>query len=139
MTEEGGMASTASAQERPADRSIGWSAGRERWWGLVGGVVGSLAGIGSFIVARIFDRASLRELVGSPYPPLLARRSVIALDYYFLAVLAAGFAFLIAAIVLLRTGSYPRTDGFGATLVGAILSMLGGLVLFLRVWALTHG
>ena len=56
-----------------------------------------------------------------------------------LALLLVGLAFLSGALVVLRMGRYPRSDGYGAVLLGAILSALGGFVLFVRVWAMTHG
>jgi hypothetical protein len=122
-----------------ADRAVGLSPRRERIWGWVGGLLGSLVGIGSAVVAWRFDGASLRELSGSPYPPVFARRGMLALDWYFLGVLLLGMAFLATAIVGVRLGRYPRTDGFGAMLIGTVLCSLVGVVLFLRLWAVLHG
>ena len=126
-------------RDQPIDRASGVSLHRERLWGLVGGLVGSLAGIGSFGVAWLVPGASMREMAGSPYPPLLARRETIALDFYFLAIVLLGMAFLISALVLVRRGRYPRTDGYGALFMGGLLAVLGGVILFVRVWAITHG
>jgi hypothetical protein len=125
--------------ERPADPSTGLSAPRERVWGLVGGLVGGLAGAGSLVLSWLVPGVTLRDLAAAPYPAFFARREIIALDYYFLALVLAGLGFLGGALVYLRAGRYPRTDGFGAALLGAILSALGGVVLFIRVWAIAHG
>ena len=127
------------AFDHPAERLVGFSARRERLWGLIGGLVGGLAGVGSFFVAWVIQGAPLRELAGSPYPPFFAHRTMMPLDYYFLGLVVLGFAFLIAALVALRLGRYPRTDGSGAALIGTILCALGGVVLFLRLWAAIHG
>ena len=35
-------------------------------------------------------------------------------------------------------GRYPRTDTFGGTLVGMILMLLAGMLLFTRVIAIAH-
>jgi hypothetical protein len=133
------MPSQSPLLDEPAARSTGLSAHHERMWGMVGGGVGALAGIGSFVISWLVPGVSLGQLAGAPYPPFLARREIIALDYYFLVLVLLGLAFLTGAIIVLRTGRYPRSDGFGTVLVGAILSALGGVVLFARVWAMAHG
>ncbi len=133
------MEATGPAVDRPAEPSAGLSGRRERLWGVVGGVVGSLAGVGSFIVACVVQGTPLAQLSGAPYPPFFAQRTMMPLDYYFLGLIVVGLGFLGGALLTLRLGRYPRTDGSGATLVGTILSALGGVVLFARLWALTHG
>jgi hypothetical protein len=100
--------------------------------------VGSVAGGASFLVAWLIDHAPLHELSGAPYPPFLATREMIALDYYFLGMVSVGLAFLIGALASVRRGRFPRSDGFGAILIGTLLSALGGLVLFVRLFAPTH-
>ncbi len=90
---------------------------REPAWGWVGGFVGSLVGIGSAVVAWRLDGIPLHDLSGAPYPPIFARRAMLALDWYFLSVLLFGMTFLAGSIVAVRVSRYPRTDGFGATLV----------------------
>jgi hypothetical protein len=125
--------------ERPAERLTGCSAQREQMWGLVGGAAGGIAGVGSFLVAWLVQGASFGELAGAPYPPFFTRRTMMPLDYYFVGLVAVGLGFLVAAIVALRVGRYPRTDGGGAALVGTVLCALGGVVLFLRLWAAIHG
>jgi len=133
------MTSSTPPLDHPAERLAGLSGRHERLWGLVGGVVGSLVGAGSFAVSWLVPGVTLGQLSGSPYPSFFARRTMIALDYYFLALVIVGLAFLGSAVLVLRTGRYPRSDGFGTVLLGAILSALGGVVLFLRVWAMAHG
>jgi hypothetical protein len=122
----------------PVGQMAGVSGRRERVWGWAGGVIGSLVGIGGLLVVLVQD-APLRDLFGAPYPPVFTRRSMIALDYYFVGLMALGLLFLEAGIVALRKSRYPRTDGSGAALLGAVLCALGGVVLFARLWAVVHG
>ena len=123
----------------PIGRYAGVSGRREQLWGWLGGLVGGLVGVGGLLVAWLVDEAPLRELWGTPYPAMFTRRSMIALDYYFVALVALGLVFLEAGIVALRRSDFPRTDGAGAALVGTILCALGGVVLFVRLWAVVHG
>jgi|SRR5689334_11962333 hypothetical protein len=123
----------------PVGEMAGVSGRRERLWGWVGGVIGSLVGIGGLLVAVLVEEAPLRELWGTPYPHVFTRRSMIALDYYFVGLVALGLVFLEAGIVAVRRSRYPRTDGSGAALLGAVLCALGGVVLFARLWAVVHG
>ncbi len=53
-----------------------------------------------------------------------------------LAVLLAGASFSAAGLVLARRSAYPRTECYGAGLIGLILTLVAGLVLFLRLMAL---
>ena len=82
---------------------------------------------------------ALSDLVGVPYPPIFTRRAVTVLDYYFLGLVGLGLIFLEGAIVALRRSRYPRTDGAGPALLGAVLCALGGGVLFMRLWVVVHG
>jgi len=123
----------------PIGRAAGVSPGRERVWGVVGGVIGSLVGVGGLVVALLFQDGPLRDLMGSPYPRVFARRAMIPLDYYFLGLIALGLVFLEGGVVALRFSRFPRTDGMGAALLGTVLCALGGVVLFLRLWAVVHG
>jgi hypothetical protein len=123
----------------PIGRAAGVSPRRERLWGLAGGVIGSLVGVGALLVTLLVQDIRFRELWGSPYPPLFTRRSMIPLDYYFLGLVALGLLFLEGGVVALRFSKYPRTDGMGAALLGTVLCALGGVVLFLRLWAVLHG
>jgi len=127
-----------SPLDQPAARGIGASDTRERFWGLIGGLVGASVGIGSFLVAWLVDGASWSELSGTPYPPFLATRRPIGFDDYLLALVLLGMAFLAHALMRLRLGRYPRSDGYGAALIGGLLCALGGVILFLRVFAITH-
>ena len=133
------MEQASRAADFPLERLAGVSARRERRWGLIGGVVGSHAGVGSFLIGWLVQGEPLRDLSGSPYPAFFARRALVVLDYYFLALVLVGLAFLCGGLVALRWGRYPRTDGSGATLVGTVLCALGGVVLFMRLWAALHG
>src|ERR1044072_2653956 len=101
----------------PIGRAAGGSPGRERLWGVVGGVIGSLVGVGGLVVALAFHDGPLRDLIGSPYPRGVARRTMIPLDYCFLGLVALGFVFLEGGVVALRFSRFPRTDGMGAALL----------------------
>jgi hypothetical protein len=91
----------------------GRSARRARRWGVVGGVLGSLFGIGSALIAVYVHGAQWAE---APYPAFFSRRHVLAYDVFLLFGLAVGAGFLVAALLLCRFGRYPRTDAFGALL-----------------------
>jgi hypothetical protein len=123
----------------PVGQAAGVSFGRERLWGWLGGLIGSLVGVGGLIVAMLLDGTSLGQLVGAPYPPAFTQRTILALDYYFLGLIAVGLVFLEGAVMALRKSRFPRTDGGGAALVGTVLCALGGVVLFARLWAVVHG
>ena len=60
------MEQASRAADFPLERLAGVSARRERRWGLIGGVVGSLAGVGSFLVGWLVQGEPLRDLSGSP-------------------------------------------------------------------------
>ena len=45
----------------------------------------------------------------------------------------------VRALIALRVGRYPRSDGYGATLIGLILCALGGTILFVRLVAVLAG
>jgi hypothetical protein len=96
-------------------------------------------GVGSFLVPWLVEGTPVRQLWGSPYPPIFTRRSIMALDYYFLGLVGVGLVFLEGAVVALRKSRFPRTDGAAAALLGSVLCALGGVVLFARLWAVVHG
>ncbi|HZA13507.1 MAG TPA: hypothetical protein VE618_03385 [Myxococcaceae bacterium] len=123
------------ASEFPVDRFAGTSWRRGRLWGGIGGFLGSVVAVGSFALALLIQGEPLSALVGTPYPPIFGRRTVMLVDYFFVAVLVLGFCFLVVGALMARWGRYPRSDGFGAALTGAILSSVAGGVLFLRLWA----
>lgn len=125
--------------EVPVGQQAGVSSRRERLWGWGSGLIGALVGVGGLLVVYLVRDIPLRELVGGPYPPVFTRRSMIALDYYFLGLIALGLTILEGGVLVLRKSKYPRTDGAGATLLGTVLCALGGVVLFVRLWAVVHG
>ncbi|HEY7699189.1 MAG TPA: hypothetical protein VIE88_12280 [Vicinamibacteria bacterium] len=120
--------------DSPIERSAGVSTSRERKWGLIGGLVGTVVGVGSAAVAVGIDGASFTET--GLYPRIFRSQEVLALDVYMLAVLIAGVSFSAAALFLARRSFYPRTECYGAGLLGLILSALGGVLLFIRLLAL---
>jgi magnesium-transporting ATPase (P-type) len=122
----------------PVEPSAGTSWERERHWGLIGGLVGALVGVGGLVVAWLVQGEAWGDLTGSP-PAVLEKQELQVIDFYFLAVLVVGAAFLVRALITLRVGRYPRSDGFGATLIGLILCALGGTILFVRLVAVLDG
>jgi hypothetical protein len=118
----------------PVERSAGVSASAERKWGLIGGLAGTAVGVGSAIIAVGIDGAPFYET--GIFPSIFRKKEVLSIDIYFLAVLLAGAAFSAAALVLARRSPYPRSEAYGAGLLGLILSSIAGLVLFLRLMAL---
>ena len=119
---------------QPVPREAGVSPERERRWGLIGGVAGSVLGVGSATVAIVIDGASIYE--SGPYPEIFERTELLAIDVYLLLILLIGAGFSTAAVVYAKRSPYPRTDAFGAALTGLILTTLAGLVLFVRLYAL---
>ena len=117
----------------------GLSTRRPSVTGFTGGFIGALVGVGSFLVPWLVEGTPVRQLWGSPYPPIFTRRSIMALDYYFLGLVGVGLVFLEGAVVALRKSRFPRTDGAAAALLGTVLCALGGVVLFARLWAVVHG
>ncbi len=120
--------------ESAVDRSAGVSASSERRWGWIGGLAGTLVGVGSAAVAVGIDGAPLFE--SGLYPSIFRNEHILGLDLYMLAVLLTGAAFSAAGLVLARRSPYPRTECYGAGLMGLILSLLAGSILFLRLTAL---
>ena len=123
----------------PVGQAAGVSGRRERFWGVTGGFIGGLVGVGSFLIPWLLEGTPVRELWGIPYPPIFTRRSITALDYYFLGLVGVGLVFLEGAVVALRRSRFPRTDGAAVALLGTVLCALGGVVLFVRLWAVVHG
>jgi len=103
-------------------------------WGLIGGTVGSLFGIGAALVAMGLDGVPWYS--SGPYPLVFTERRLLAIDIYFLLALFVGLGFSTAAAFFSRRSPYPRSDAFGAGLLGAILTGVSGLVLFTRLVAL---
>jgi hypothetical protein len=122
---------------QPVNPSAGVSAARERRWGLIGGSAGAFAGVGCGLVAVFMDGASWFE--SGPYPSFFREARLLAIDVYLLLMLVAGLGFSVAALVLARRSPFPRSDAYGAGLLGALLGVLAGVILFIRVFALTRG
>ena len=123
--------------DQPVERKQGISSHRERRWGVVGGISGSLVGGGAALVGVFID--GMPWYTSGPYPRVFTEARFLAIDIYLLVVLAVGATFSTAGIVFSRRSPYPRTDAFGAGLTGAILMALGGVILFIRLVALIRG
>lgn len=121
---------------RPIEPGAGVSPDREKRWGWIGGVVGSGFGAGSAAVAVGVDGASFFE--SGPYPEIFERAELLALDAYLLLTLLVGAGFVVAAAVYARRSPFPRSDAFGASLMGGLLTTLAGMILFIRLYALVH-
>lgn len=122
---------------RPAERGAGVSGRRERHWGLFGGLVGAVFGLGSALIAVYVEGASWGSS-STPYPQFFARQRLLVYDYFLASALIVGALFQIGALWTARTGRYPRTDTFGGALVGTILMLLAGVLLFTRLVAIAH-
>jgi hypothetical protein len=96
--------------------------------------MGTVVGVGSAAVAVGIDGASFYET--GLYPSIFERHEILAMDLYMLAVLIAGAGFSAIALVFARRSPYPRTESCGAGLMGLILSLLAGVLLFMRLMAL---
>lgn len=110
---------------------------RERRWGLLGGLVGSVFGLGSALIAVYIEGASWGSS-STPYPQFFADHRLLTYDYFVASALIVGALFQIGALWTARLGRYPRTDTFGGTLVGTILMLLAGALLFTRLVAIAH-
>ncbi len=124
-------------EERPIDRTAGLSPARERRWGLIGGLAGALAGCTCALVAVYLDGASWLE--SGPYPAIFREPRLLAIDVCLLVFIVLGLGFSVAALVSVRRSPFPRSEAYGAGLIGALLSVLGGVILFIRLVALTGG
>jgi hypothetical protein len=124
-------------EEHPVDRSAGLSPARERRWGWIGGAAGALAGCTCGRVAVYVDGASWYE--SGPYPAIFREPRLLAIDVCLLVFIVLGLGFSVAALISARRSPFPRTEAYGAGLIGALLSALGGVILFIRLVALTGG
>jgi hypothetical protein len=120
--------------DQPICLKDGLSSRRERRWGLIGGTLGSLVGGGAAVVGVFID--GMPWYTSGPYPLAFTEARLLALDLYLLIVLIVGVGFSTAGVVLSRRSPYPRTDAFGAGLLGTILMGISGLILFIRLVAL---
>jgi hypothetical protein len=123
--------------DHPVERGAGKSMRRERRWGLLGGLVGSVFGLGSALIAVYIEGASWGSS-STPYPQFFADHRLLTYDYFVASALIVGALFQIGALWTARLGRYPRTDTFGGTLVGTILMLLAGALLFTRLVAIAH-
>jgi hypothetical protein len=118
-------------------REAGISPVRERRWGLLGGVLGALYGLGSAFIAVLVEGAPWWSM--GPYPAFFATPRLRVFDAYMASALAIGIGFLIAALVLARVSRYPRTDASGALIGGLVLALTSGAILFTRLLAIIRG
>jgi hypothetical protein len=128
---------TMPRPDRALSHDEGLSAVRERRWGWIGGVVGSLAGVGSALVAILYDGAAPYE--SGPWPSIFREPHLLGMDVYLVSMLALGAGFSLVGLALARRSGFPRTDAYGAGLVGTLLMILAGVILFTRVLALVSG
>lgn len=122
----------------PLDRTAGINPTRERFWGMVGAAVGSVFGVGAALVATLLDGIPWQES-GGAYPAIFEQHTWLYLDFFLLFGFGVGAAFGVAALVYARRGAYPRTDTYGALLMGLILLLLCGVILFVRIMAMIGG
>ena len=121
-------------EESSLDPTAGLSPARERRWGIMGGTVGPIVGIGSALVAVGIDGVPWYS--SGPYPLVFTEHRLLALDVYMMVVFLAGLGFATAGAIYSRRSPYPRSDAFGAGLLGTILMGISGLMFFARVVAL---
>jgi len=118
-------------------RDAGTSPARERRWGVIGGALGALYGIGSALIAVYIEGAAWWS--SGAYPAFFATRRLLTFDLYLGAALATGVGFLVAALALARLSRYPRTDASGALVVGLVLGLTSGAILLARLLAVVRG
>jgi hypothetical protein len=118
-------------------REAGTSPARERRWGVIGGTLGALYGLGSALIAVFVEGAPWWS--SGLYPAFFATRRLLTFDLYLGSALATGVGFLVAALALARVSRYPRTDASGALVVGLVLSLTSGAILFTRLLAVVRG
>lgn len=123
--------------DQPVPPTAGISSRHDRMWGLIGAVLGVLVGVGSAAIAVLVEGAGLFE--SGPYPAFFARRQLLVYDVFLALVIAVGAGIAVGGILLTRRGKYPRTDALGALLCSPILTVLGGALLFVRLFAVTRG
>jgi hypothetical protein len=122
---------------REIGREAGTSPARERRWGLIGGILGSVYGGGAALIAILVEGAPWWPT--GTYPPFFATPRLLVFDVYLGLALATGVGFLVAALVLARVSRYPRTDVGGALLRGMVLGLTSGAILLTRLLAVVRG
>jgi hypothetical protein len=123
--------------DRPVERGAGVSTRRERRWGLIGGLVGAAFGLGSALIAVYVEGASWWSS-STPYPKFFADHRLLSYDHFLAGALIVGALFQTTVLWTARVGRYPRTDTFGGALIGTILMLLAGVLLFTRLVAITR-
>jgi len=123
--------------EVPVPVGAGLSRKRDRMWGLVGGLLGAMVGVGSAAIAVFVEGADL--LSTGPYPPFFAKRELLVYDMWLALIVVVGAAFAFTGMVLTKRSAFPRTDALGALLVSAVLTLLGAALLFTRLVAVIRG
>ncbi len=118
-------------------REAGTSPVRERRWGMIGGTLGSLYGVGAALIALLVEGAPWWPT--GTYPPFFTTPRLLAFDVYMIAALVTGVGFLVAALALARLSRYPRTDASGALVLGLVLGLTSGAILFARLVAVVRG
>lgn len=94
--------------------------------------------MGAFLVPWLVQQESWRDFAQGPYPTFFRRKEWVPFDWYLLGCVVVGMAFLVNALVAIRRGPFPRSDGYGGALTGFIFLSLSGIILFLRPWAALH-
>ncbi|HEY7141927.1 MAG TPA: hypothetical protein VIE44_17645 [Methylomirabilota bacterium] len=122
---------------REIGREAGTSPARERRWGLLGGTLGALYGVGAALIAVLVEGAPWWS--PRPYPEFFATPRLLAFDVYLCAALVTGVGFLVLALVLARVSRYPRTDASGALILGIVLGLTSGAVLCVRLLTVARG
>jgi hypothetical protein len=93
--------------------------------------------VGSALIAVYVEGAPWWS--AGPYPAFFATPRLLVFDVYLCSALVAGVGFLIAALVLARLSRYPRTDASGALVVGLVLALTSGAILFARLVTVVRG
>ncbi len=114
----------------PQPRATVRNPARAREWSLVGGLVWIIAALGGLVIARLQETGA-----EAGWRVAFERPELGALDIWWFTVVVAGAVFLAVALYGALRSQAPRTDAFGAGLTGAVLSTVGGVILFLRLLA----
>jgi hypothetical protein len=119
------------------ERRAGTNPARERRWGMIGGTLGALYGLGSALISVYVEGATWRS--PGPYPAFFTTPRLLVFDVYLCSALVTGVGFLVLALVLARVSRYPRTDASGALVLGLVLGLTSGAILFARLLAVVRG
>ena len=124
--------------EIPVAVGAGVSRARDRLWGLIGGLLGVAVALGSVAIGIFIEGA---DPLGptSPYPSFFAKRQLLVYDYFLLSVIVVGAVIAFTGAVLARRSRFPRTDTLGALIASGVLLLIGGVLLFTRLFAVVRG